>query len=73
PPAPPRPTCAVPRLIGMTLETARTRIEGARCSVGRVRRGRSIKRRIGKVIGQAPRAGALRRIGAPVSIAVGRR
>jgi beta-lactam-binding protein with PASTA domain len=38
-----------------------------------VRRGRSIKRRRGKVIGQAPKAGALRPIGATISLVIGRK
>ena len=44
---------------------------GANCSVGRIRRARS--RRIGRVISQTPRAGAVKRLGFPVRFVVGRR
>jgi beta-lactam-binding protein with PASTA domain len=61
----------VPRVIGMKLANARTRIRRARCSVGRVRRAKST--RTGRVIGQSPRARSLRRRGFPVRLVVGRR
>jgi beta-lactam-binding protein with PASTA domain len=38
-----------------------------------VRRGRSIKRRIGKVIGQVPKAGARRPAGTHVHVVIGRK
>ena len=43
PPPPPPPTvrCHVPRVIGLTLGKAKTKIRRARCSVGRIRRARS--------------------------------
>jgi large repetitive protein len=68
---PPPARCVVPRLIGMRLPLAKSRIRHARCSVGRVRRARSA--RVGKVIGQSPRAGSVRRSGYRVSLRVGRR
>ena len=71
PPPPPPVRCHVPRVIGLTLRGARRRIRRANCSVGRVRRARS--RRIGRVIGQSPRAGAVRSSGFPVNLVVGRR
>jgi hypothetical protein len=70
PPAPPV-QCRVPRVIGLRLGTARTRIRKANCRVGRVRRVRS--RRIGRVVAQSPRAGASRARGARVNLVVGRR
>jgi beta-lactam-binding protein with PASTA domain len=63
--------CHVPRVIGLKLKKAKTRIRSRHCSVGRVRRARS--RRIGKVIGQSPRAGAVRRRGTKVNLVIGRR
>jgi hypothetical protein len=68
---PPPARCVVPRLIGMRLARAKNRIRRASCSVGRVRRARSP--RVGKVIGQSPRAGSVRRGGYRVSLRVGRR
>jgi TolB protein len=76
PPAPPPPAqppirCHVPRVIGVTLRRARSRIRVAHCSVGRVRRTRSA--RVGRVLRQDPRPGFVRRRGYPVKLVVGRR
>ena len=62
PPIPPR-HCVVPRVIGMTLERARARIRARRCSVGRIRPKHST--RVGRVIGQSPKSGAVRSEGLP--------
>jgi beta-lactam-binding protein with PASTA domain len=58
-------------VIGLTLSRARVRIRARHCSVGRIRRARS--RRVGRVIGQSPRPGVVRRRGFPVNLVVGRR
>jgi hypothetical protein len=71
PPPPPPARCRVPRVIGFRLGQARQRIRRANCSVGRVRRAHS--RRVGRVIGQSPRPGAVRRGGFPLRLVVGRR
>ena len=71
PPPPPRARCHVPRVIGLRLGQAKSRIRRARCSVGRIRRARS--RRVGRVIGQSPRPGVFKRRGFPVKLVVGRR
>ena len=71
PPPPPPVLCRVPRVIGMRLATARTRIRRAHCSPGRVRHVRS--KRVGRVLGQNPRAGSRRARGARVSLLVGRK
>lgn len=74
PPQPPPPApvrCRVPRVIGLKLGRARTRIRRANCSVGRIRRVRS--RRVGRVLRQTPRAGAIKRRGFKVTLVVGRR
>ena len=63
--------CRVPRVIGLRLGAAKTRIRRARCSVGRIRRARS--RRVGRVIGQSPRPGEVKPRGFPVKLVVGRR
>jgi beta-lactam-binding protein with PASTA domain len=63
--------CRVPRVIGMTLRRAKARIRARHCSVGRIRRTRS--RRVGRVIAQTPRPGAIKRRGFPVRLVVGRR
>src|SRR6266511_3498651 len=74
PPAPPPPApvrCRVPRVIGLRLAAARTRIRRANCRVGRVRRARS--RRVGRVLAQRPRAGVRRPRGTRVNLVVGSR
>jgi beta-lactam-binding protein with PASTA domain len=55
----------------MTLGRAKTRIRRAHCSVGKIRKTRS--RRVGRVIKQSPRPGAIKRRGYPVKLTVGRR
>jgi Tol biopolymer transport system component len=70
PPAPPL-RCVVPRVVGLRLAKARTRITRAHCRVGRIRRARS--RRAGRVLSQNPRAGARRPAGTRISLVVGRR
>jgi plastocyanin len=65
------PTFRVPRVIGLKLATAKSRIRRSRGSVGRVRRVRS--RRVGRVVAQRPRAGKRLARGARVSLVVGRR
>jgi beta-lactam-binding protein with PASTA domain len=61
----------VPRVIGLKLAKAKTKIRRANCSVGRIRRASS--RRVGKVIGQSPRAGTVHARGFKVKLVVGRR
>jgi hypothetical protein len=68
---PSRRMCRVPRVIGMTRATARTAITRAQCRVGRIRTLRS--RRVGRVIRQSPKPGAVRPRGARVTLVVGRR
>jgi hypothetical protein len=70
PPPPPRVRCTVPRVVGLRLAPARTKIRRAHCSVGRIRRVRS--RKVGRVISQSPRAGVRRAKGARVNLSVGR-
>jgi hypothetical protein len=63
--------CVVPKVVGLRLAVARTKIRKANCSVGRTRRAKS--NRIGRVIVQSPRPGARRPRGAGVKLVVGRR
>ena len=63
--------CRVPRVVGLRLATARTRISRARCRVGRVRQQRSSRAR-GRVVAQSPRPGALRARGTRVHLTVSR-
>jgi hypothetical protein len=63
--------CEVPNVVGRRLPSARRRIHGAHCSIGRIRAKRS--RRVGRVLSQSPSAGALRALGYPVRLVIGRR
>jgi subtilisin family serine protease len=73
PPPPPSPAarCRVPNVIGRTLAQARTLLRSRRCRVGTIRRQPS--RRVGRVIRQMPRAGAVRAVGFRVNLVLGRR
>jgi Tol biopolymer transport system component len=72
PPAPPV-KCVVPRVIGLRLAVARKKIGTANCLVGWVHRARAAKTRVGKVLSQSPKAGAVRKRGTKVNLVVGRR
>jgi glucose/arabinose dehydrogenase len=71
PAARPTPRCRVPRVVGLRLATARTRIRRANCRVGRVRQQRSSRAR-GRVVAQSPRPGARRVRGTRVHLTVSR-
>jgi Tol biopolymer transport system component len=71
PPPPPAVRCHVPRVVGLRLATARTRISRAHCRVGRIHRVHS--KRVGRVLHQSPRAGAVKPKGTKVNLTVGRR
>jgi Beta-propeller repeat len=70
PPPPPPVRCVVPRAIGLRLVAAKRKIRRRHCSVGRVRRVRSS--RVGRIIGQRPRPGTIKRRGYPIVLVVGR-
>jgi hypothetical protein len=62
--------CLVPRVIGLRLSSARSRIGRAHCAVGRIRRAQS--RRVGRVIGQRPRPGRTLARGSRINLVIGR-
>jgi PASTA domain len=65
---PPRRRCVVPNVRGKTLRAARTAITRGRCRVGRIQRTFSNRVRAGRIVGQNPRAGARRAVGARVNL-----
>ena len=69
--AQPPPRCRVPRVVGLRLAKAKSRLRRARCSVRAVRRVRA--KAVGKVVAQSPRAGVVRVRGFRVRLTVGRR
>jgi beta-lactam-binding protein with PASTA domain len=63
--------CVVPRVIGLSLRAARTKLARAGCSSGRVVRVAS-RKRVGLVVAQRPAPRAVRPEGTPVSLKVSR-
>jgi hypothetical protein len=70
---PPLPAaqCRVPRVVGVVLAKAWRRVASAHCRLWKVRRVKAPKRR-GRVVGQSPGAGQIRRSDARISLTVGR-
>jgi Tol biopolymer transport system component len=71
PPPPPAVRCHVPNVVGLRLAKARSKVAHAHCRVGKIRRVHS--KRVGRVLRQSPRPGAVKPKGAKVSLTVGRR
>jgi hypothetical protein len=66
--------CHVPRVLGRTPAAARRALVAAGCRAGKVRRMTTRRRsRRGRVLRQSPAAGAIRALGTPVALTVGRR
>jgi beta-lactam-binding protein with PASTA domain len=61
----------VPRVLGLSLSKAKAKIKKAHCKVGTIKRARSNK--VGRVIGQTPKAGKIKPNGFKVKLVVGRR
>ena len=69
PPPPPAKMCRVPKVLGLRLAAARTRIRHANCALGKVRRARSL--RVNRVLRQSPKAGLKLPHRARVNLVVG--
>lgn len=72
-PRPVRPVkpCRVPKVVGLRLAAAKTRIRHASCALGRVKRVESKKENVGRVLRQRPRPGARLAPRARVELVVG--
>ena len=70
---PPAVRCLVPKVIGLRLAVARSRIGRANCGVGSVRRVRTKAKQRGKVVSQSPKARSVKDRGFKVKLVVGRR
>jgi hypothetical protein len=66
----PQVRCVVPNVRGKSLKQAKSRIRRAHCKTGRVVRAYSPSVRRGRVISQAPKPGARKKQGAPVTLVV---
>jgi len=62
----------VPKLVGLALNQARTKIVRAHCKVGKVEKQHAAKKKRGKVLVQSPRAGKRLKAGAKVNLTVGK-
>lgn len=71
PPAPPRPTCKVPKLAGKKLQVAKRAIGAAHCKVGHVGRKKGVTAKTGRVIKQKPKPGTVGHAGARVGLELG--
>ena len=67
-----QPRCVVPKVVGLTLKRAKTRIVKARCKVGRVARKTSAKMKKGRVVAQKPKPGKRLAKDAKVNLIVGK-
>ncbi|MFL5957457.1 MAG: PASTA domain-containing protein, partial [Solirubrobacterales bacterium] len=67
-----RPSCAVPKVVGQTLDSAWHRIAAAHCRLGKVRRVKAAKRQRGRVLRQHPAPGSRYRSDTKVDLRVGR-
>jgi hypothetical protein len=72
PPPPPPVKCHVPRVIGLKLAKAKTRIRARHCRVGKLTRKFSSKRKKGRVIAQRPRRGKTLRRNSKINLTVGK-
>ena len=69
----PATRCIVPKLAGKTLAATRTALRRAKCSLGRIRRIRTRRSRVGRVVAQGARPGTRRPPGTKVAVTIGRR
>ena len=66
------PKCKVPKVVGLKLAKARSKIVRAHCKVGKVRKKFSRRRKKGKVIAQKPKAGKTLPANSKVRLTVGK-
>lgn len=66
-------TCEVPRLRGIRLRAARTKLREHHCAIGEVIRRKHVSRGTGVVIRQSPRPGSIREVGTTVRLVLGHR
>ncbi len=68
--SPPAPKCVVPKLKGLTLKAAKSKLKHAHCGVGAIKKRHSKSVRKGKVISSSPGKGASRAAGTKVGLTV---
>jgi uncharacterized repeat protein (TIGR01451 family) len=70
--APPPVTCKVPKVLGLKLAKAKTKLRKAHCRAGKVRKKFSTRRKKGKVVAQKPKAGKRFKAGTKVALWIGK-
>ena len=66
------PSCAVPKVVGLSIAAAKRRLVRAHCAVGTVTRAASPARKKGKVLAQTPKSHRILRYGARINLVVGK-
>jgi beta-lactam-binding protein with PASTA domain len=61
----------VPKVLGLKLANAKTKLRKAHCRTGKVRRKFSTRRKKGKVVAQKPKAGRTLKAGSKVALTLG--
>jgi hypothetical protein len=64
--------CVVPKVVGLSLSKAKSKIKKAHCRVGKVTKKHASKKKRGKVIKQSPKAGKHLAAGSKVKLTVGK-
>ncbi|HTS72229.1 MAG TPA: PASTA domain-containing protein [Gaiellaceae bacterium] len=72
PPPPPPAKCVVPKVVGLVLGKAKTKIVKANCAVGKVSKKTSPAGKKGKVLAQSPKPGKKLKNHAKVNLTVGK-
>jgi beta-lactam-binding protein with PASTA domain len=62
------PSCVVPKVVGLSIAKAKTRLVRAHCAVGAVTRAASSVRNEGKVLAQSPKSHRTLRHGARINL-----
>ncbi len=63
--------CVVPRLKGKKLRPSKRKLRAGGCRVGKVRKGKGVKARTGKVVKQSPKPGKILAPGSRVNVKLG--
>jgi hypothetical protein len=64
--------CVVPKVVGLKLAKAKTKIKNGHCRVGKITKKHSSKKKKGKVLKQSPKAGKHLSAGSKVNLTVGK-
>jgi hypothetical protein len=67
-----KPPCVVPKVVGLKLPAATTKLKSRSCKLGKVSKVKSTRRKAGKVVAQKPAAGKRLGNGAKVALSLGK-